>query len=84
MASVRIEVRFFAAARDLAGCERTEVSIATGATIADLRGHLAAEMPALASLLKHSLLAVGQQYANDQTVLCDGDEVAVIPPVSGG
>ena len=80
----RIQVRFFAAARDLAGCEHVELEIESGTTIADLRGRLIAQHPALALLLKHSLLAVGQQYATDQTVLADGDEVAMIPPVSGG
>lgn len=84
MSISRIQVRFFAAARDLAGCEQAELEIDPGTTIADLRGRLIALYPALALLLKHSLLAVGQQYATDSTVLADGDEVALIPPVSGG
>jgi molybdopterin converting factor subunit 1 len=84
MSIARIQVRFFAAARDIAGCEQAAIEIEAETTVASLRSRLVDEYPALAALLKHSLLAVGQQYATDQTVLSDGDEVALIPPVSGG
>jgi molybdopterin converting factor subunit 1 len=84
MSTIRVTVRFFAAARDLAGCEAAERALPSGCTVAALRRDLAAEYPPLESLLAHSMLAVGREYASDAAVLADGDEVSVIPPVSGG
>jgi molybdopterin converting factor subunit 1 len=81
---IRITVRFFAAARDLAGCETAILDLPAGSTAANLRARLAATYPALAGLLRHSLFAVGNEYAGDDSPLADGAEVAVIPPVSGG
>ncbi|MEX2186842.1 MAG: MoaD/ThiS family protein [Pirellulales bacterium] len=84
MSTIRITIRFFAAARDLAGCESAVREVSANCTVADLRRELAAEFPPLASLLGHSMLAVGRAYAADAAVLDDGTEIAVIPPVSGG
>ena len=84
MTTIRVTIRFFASARDLAGCESVERALPAGSTIARLRMDIAAEFPSLASLLRHSMLAVGREYAADAAALADGDEVAVIPPVSGG
>lgn len=81
---MRITIRFFAAARDLVGCDAVERDLPPHATVADLKATLAAEFPALATLLRHSMIAVGHDYAPDAFVLADGNEVAVIPPVSGG
>ena len=84
MRTVRVTVRFFAAARDLAGCATVERELAAPCTVARLKHDLVDSYPALESLLGHSMFAVGHEYAADATVLCDGDEIAVIPPVSGG
>lgn len=81
---MRITIRFFAAARDLVGCESVEHDLPPRATVADLKAALVAEFPVLATLLRHSMIAVGHDYASDAFVLADGNEVAVIPPVSGG
>jgi sulfur-carrier protein len=77
-------VHLFAAARDLAGTAAVTVELPAGATIADLRAALAAAMPALAPLLARSAVAVNHDFAEDDRVLADADELAVIPPVSGG
>jgi molybdopterin converting factor subunit 1 len=77
-------VLLFAAARDLAGAESVSVELSPGATIAALRAELARRVPALAGLLAKSALAVNHDFAEDDRVLQPTDEVAVIPPVSGG
>jgi molybdopterin converting factor subunit 1 len=77
-------VLLFAAARDLAGTDTATVSLALGATVAQLRAALARDFPALAKLLAKSAVAVNHDFAEDDRVLTPGDEVAVIPPVSGG
>ncbi|HHL40567.1 MAG TPA: molybdopterin converting factor subunit 1 [Deltaproteobacteria bacterium] len=80
-----IKVRFFANLRDLAGCETAQVDLA-GVTAARLREALAEQFPALAQALGSPSvkLAVNQEFAGDDTVIADGDEVALLPPFSGG
>jgi molybdopterin converting factor subunit 1 len=77
-------VLLFAAARDLAGTDTASVTLAPGATVGQLRAALARDLPALAALLAKSAVAVNHDFAEDDRVLVVGDEVAVIPPVSGG
>lgn len=79
-----IRVLLFAAARDLAGAESLSVELPAGASVADLRAELARRIPALSALLAKSAVAVNHDFAEDSRVLSAGDEVAIIPPVSGG
>lgn len=81
---MRVEVRLFAVAGDLAGRRTVEVELPAGATVADLRRALTGQWPALEALGPRLLIAVNQDYAPDDRVLAPGDEVAGIPPVSGG
>jgi len=75
---VRVTVRLFAALRERAGAGRRELELPQGATAGDVFAALGigAEPPGLA-------YAVNQQYAERSADLKDGDEVALIPPVSG-
>ncbi len=61
-----------------------EVALAEGATIAQLRSAIAEGYPKLAGILNSVVLAVNGEYADDRTALAESDEVACIPPVSGG
>jgi molybdopterin converting factor subunit 1 len=79
-----VHVRLFARARDLAGTDVLRVELPDGATIADLRRRLAADYPALSTLLERSALAVENEFAADSLVLPVDAEVALLPPVSGG
>jgi molybdopterin converting factor subunit 1 len=81
---MRVRVRFFARARDLAGAESATCELPPGATIAELRQHLAASYPRLASLLERSALAVADEFTANDHILTPGVEVALLPPVSGG
>lgn len=79
-----VHVRLFARARDLAGADVLRVELPDGATVADLRRRIAADYPALASLLARSALAVANEFAADSLVLSADAEIALLPPVSGG
>ena len=81
---MKLTVRFFARAGELAETEFLQVDLPAHARIAELKTKLSAECPALAPLMRHLLFAVGTDYATDETVLADGVEVACFPPVSGG
>jgi molybdopterin synthase catalytic subunit len=82
--TLSLTVLLFAAARDLAGAESATVELPSDATAGQLRAALARDFPALAALLAKSAVAVNHDFADDDRVLTPGDEVAVIPPVSGG
>ena len=76
---IRVRVRLFAMLRERAGRSSVDVELADGATAGDVWASLGIgeEPPALG-------LAVNRAYADRSTALADGDEVAFIPPVSGG
>ncbi len=76
-----MRVLLFAALRDAAG-PSVELDLPAGATVGDLRAELARVVPA--ALLARSAVAVNHEYADDARELSATDEVAVIPPVSGG
>ena len=82
--TLSLTVLLFAAARDLAGTDTATVALTPDATVAQLRAALARDFPALAALLAKSAVAVNHDFAEDDRVLVVGDEIAVIPPVSGG
>jgi molybdopterin converting factor subunit 1 len=79
----RVTVRFLGPACDLAGVEQRAVDLASGTTLGGLAGVLAGESPRLGAAMGVRL-AVNRRYAALDQVLREGDEVAVIPPVSGG
>jgi molybdopterin converting factor subunit 1 len=81
---MRVRVLLFARARELAGRDAVLVEVPAGATVAQLRERLAAEVPALANFVHRCGLAVGGEYAVDGDTVPEGAEVALIPPVSGG
>lgn len=81
---MKVQVQMFARARDLAGGETIELSLAEGATIGVLRRSLAAELPALGAILPHCLFAIDAEYAGDETPILAGVKIVCIPPVSGG
>ena len=80
----RFRVRLFAAARDRTGTDAIEVELPHGATVGSLRQAIAAAAPQLAPLLPYTTIAVDGDYAADTKTLQPGQEVALIPPVSGG
>ncbi|MDE2860372.1 MAG: molybdopterin converting factor subunit 1 [Chloroflexota bacterium] len=80
---MRVAVRFFAMYRERAGVSHTEVELPEGSSPAQLLVHLRSEFPSLPAEAP-VLIAVNSEYVSDEAVLQDGDEVAFIPPVSGG
>ena len=80
-----ITVRLFAILRERAGRDETTVPHADGMTVADAILHLVADGLLATDVPTDSFLcAVNHEYASRDTRLADGDELALIPPVSGG
>lgn len=74
-----VTVLAFARYRSLLGFERRTFPLPEAATLGDLLAD-----PAFVGLPREALLAVNQTFANRETRLVPGDEVALMPPVSGG
>ncbi len=81
---MRVRVRLFATQRELAGTREIGLDLPDGATVADAWDALVAEHPALAPGRAFVRFARNGAYADAATTIEDGDEVAMIPPVSGG
>ena len=81
---MKIRVLLFALLRDRAGVADVELQLGPAATISDATRALAEKFPELKSFLPRVAYAVNQAYAKSDTALSDGDELALIPPVSGG
>jgi molybdopterin converting factor small subunit len=81
---MKVRLGLFAVAKDLLGASSIEVEVPVGATVGDLRKVVAELGPGLAPVAKSSMYAIGIQYVADDFTLKEGDEVACIPPVSGG
>jgi len=81
---MHITVRFFALTRDRAGVSQIELELAPGASVANAVQRIADMFPELKALLPRIAFAVNQTYVDRSTMLRPGDELALIPPVSGG
>ncbi|MBI3988382.1 MAG: MoaD/ThiS family protein [candidate division NC10 bacterium] len=81
---MKVTIKLFAAARDAVGRRELVVDLEEGATAADLFEKLAGEFPKLNELAPFLLLSINREYAKREQALSEGDEIALIPPVSGG
>ena len=81
---MRVTVRLFARLRDIAGTAELAREAAPGDTIGSIWRQLVDEYPELARYERSISTAVNADYARMDRQLRDGDEVAFLPPVSGG
>ena len=79
----KLTIRFFGPARDIVGGSSMSLDVDEGETVGSVAGRLAKEYPRLGAALGIRL-AVNRAYVPLNHVLSEGDELAVIPPVSGG
>jgi molybdopterin synthase catalytic subunit len=82
--ALRVRIRLFAIQRELAGTREVPVALPGPATVADVWDALVAQHPILAPGRSSVRFARNGSYAGAETAIEDGDEIAVIPPVSGG
>ncbi|MGD0696219.1 MAG: molybdopterin converting factor subunit 1 [Terriglobia bacterium] len=81
---MQVSVLFFGMARDLAGVAEERLDIAEGGHLGDLWRQCQARFPRLGEIADSLVTAVNQEIAEGSHPLRDGDEVAFLPPVSGG
>ena len=81
---MRVTVRLFARLRDITGTAELSRDIAAGATIRSVWQQLADEYPELEQYERSISSAVNADYSRFSAAVAEGDEIAFLPPVSGG
>src|ERR1035441_10397918 len=81
---MHVRVLFFGMLRDIVGMSREEVEFPEGADLHSVFASYASRFPRLGDLARSIVVARNQEFAHPAAKLADGDEVAFLPPVSGG
>ncbi len=80
---MKCRVKAFGISRDMVGQGEFDLDVPEGYTVALLRADLTRKFPRLRNL-RSLFIAINNEYAQDSLTLAEGDEIALIPPVSGG
>ncbi len=81
---MEVRLKCFAWAREITGADEIMLEMPEGGTVADLRERLGERFPELAGRRESIAISVDQEFAGDSISLKGGEEVALIPPISGG
>jgi molybdopterin synthase catalytic subunit len=82
VAALRIRILFFASLREIVGQASLDLAVEDGTSLALLRARLVGQWPGIAGI--PFVFAVNRDYARHERILADGDEVALVPAISGG
>ena len=83
-AQIRVKLLLFAVLRDIVGADEQNLTLTKGATADEVWQSLRERHSSLSGYQHAPMTAVNMQYVQPSAVLNDGDELAFIPPVSGG
>jgi molybdopterin synthase catalytic subunit len=81
---VRINVKFFAVLKDRAGVKSATIELPEKSNVSIAIESIANQFPSIRNELRRAAFAVNRNYTQSSAILSDGDELALIPPVSGG
>lgn len=82
--NINVKILFFGAARDAVGVEEASFSTASPASVLTVKKAVFARYETLSGFAKSLMVAVNREYATDETAIENQDEIAFLPPVSGG
>lgn len=82
--SLKVRIRYFALYRDLSGKSEETLNVDEGTSVGNVLESVRDAHPIFRKQGGNVLLAVNEEYADPETVLMDGDEIAIFPNVSGG
>jgi len=80
---MKVKIKAFGISREIIGSKVLELEVPEGYTIAALKRELFQKYPSFVDL-KSLYVAVNNEYAGEEMLVNEGDEIALIPPVSGG
>ena len=80
---MKYKINLFGVTRDIVGSNITEIEMSQSADVLGILSKLKADYPKLQAI-KSLLVAVNSEYAESNLVVSENDEIALIPPVSGG
>lgn len=81
---MQLEIRLFAMLREAAGQDRLAIDVPAGTTVGELKAVIAEAYPALADFVPTTRVAASLAFVSDEYALAGPEEIALIPPVSGG
>ena len=81
---IHITVKLFAIFQEVLATDEIQITLASGTAVSQIFDRLASQYPNLEKWRSLTRYAVNLNFAEPQTILKNGDEVALIPPVSGG
>ena len=81
---MKVTVRYFAICRQMFNRDEEDIDLPEGAILQDVLDQLKEEKPEISELFETMQMSVNWQYADHETKLSNNDEVALIPPVTGG
>ena len=84
MCTVRIRVLFFGVIRDVVGLREDSLELPDGEDLGSVFEHYVARFPRLREMAASTVLVLNQQFSSPTAPVAEGDEVALLPPVSGG
>ena len=82
--NITLNIRFFAGLRERMGNDSLSVSLPADTRAKDLAAIMKSQYPEMKILLKNARIALNSEFIDGNTMLHNGDEIAFIPPVSGG
>lgn len=80
---MKLNILAFGITKDILGSAETEIVVMEGISVGQLSNILETDFPQLKKL-KSFFIAVNEEYAEEEQIIESGDEIALIPPVSGG
>lgn len=81
---MKIQIKLFAAAREISDRGELELEVSDGISVRDMKLKISAEHPGLNELILRSAVSLNREFATDESLVHENDEIALIPPVSGG
>ncbi|MBI3328702.1 MAG: molybdopterin converting factor subunit 1 [Nitrospinae bacterium] len=81
---MKIKAKFFAAIKEIVGTSEVELDLTPGMTARDLFHRYCLQHPPLSRYAENTMISINLEFVPPETRLNDGDEIAFIPPVSGG
>jgi molybdopterin converting factor subunit 1 len=81
---MRVKVLFFGQLKDITGRAEDQLDVAEGARLSTVFDHYAGRFPRVGAMAASIVLARNQEFADASAAIVDGDEIAFLPPVSGG